>query len=81
MSIWVEIRCENRGNNDDCPSNRNQGPMGNFNDTMAGVENGYRILATEATKEGWRRFDKPCYIAGRSVKGWVCQDCQDLGRG
>lgn len=67
VAIWLEMRCEGRGDNRRCPSNSNDGPMALVGDTLADVQHGYRELREQAGRLRWRQ----------TRKGWFCPVCTD----
>lgn len=66
VSLWMELRCEKRG--DDCLSNSNVGPMMLAKDGRAGVIEARNKLTTSGERQGWK-----CTPAG-----YVCPACKDL---
>lgn len=70
MAIWIELRCEKRGEgrekwNEPCWSDENNGPGEMADDTKTSVEKTLTFLATEAKKAGWKKLKE----------GWVCPCC------
>lgn len=73
MAIWMEIRCELRGDGEHhpvmrCESADNAGPMTMVDDDKKSFDAGFRILREQALNGGWKRFAKH--------GGWVCPACQ-----
>lgn len=73
MAIWVELRCERRGEGraswqNPCWSDDNNGPGELADDTQQGIRYVYQLLTEEAKKAGWK------LIRG---EGWVCPNCQE----
>jgi len=75
MPVWMEIRCENNGNESAagdgitrCYSYDNAGPMGMTGDTKASVSAMLDELAKDAKSTGWvkRKGD------------WYCPHCAKL---
>lgn len=72
MAIWIELRCERRGEGLDlssgkrCWSGDNNGPGEMADDTLASMSSVYQFLRQDATKAGWK------LIRG---EGWVCPCC------
>lgn len=70
MSIWMELRCELRGegrrdDNNPCQSDDNSGPMLMADDTKKGASVTAGDLFEEAKNAGWER----------RKEGWVCPGC------
>lgn len=72
MSVWMELRCERRGDGrceysgTRCMSDSNDGPGFNAGDQQSGLIEGYKSLKMEAYESGWK------LIRG---EGWVCPRC------
>lgn len=73
MAIWIELRCERRGDGrressgTRCWSDDNLGPGDLADDNQAGMIATYRYLKESALSVGWREF---------RGEGWVCPNCQ-----
>ena len=70
MPIWMELRCERRGEgrssrNNPCLSDENCGPMLMADDTKKGVAFVAGELFEEAKSDGWVR----------RKEGWICPGC------
>ncbi|MBX8914269.1 hypothetical protein [Enterobacter ludwigii] len=70
MAIWMELRCERRGEGrssreNPCFSDENSGPMLMADDTKKGVSVVAGDLFEEARIDGWKRLKE----------GWVCPNC------
>jgi hypothetical protein len=75
MGIWIEIRCENSGNqssnakpgswDERCWSHDNAGPMGMSSDTQASAIELLRNLERRGRAEGWKK----------TQYGWICPHC------
>lgn len=70
MAIWLELRCERRGEgrssrNNPCFSDGNNGPMLMADDTKKAVGMAVSDLFEEAKSDGWER----------RKEGWVCPNC------
>ena len=88
MSVWMEIRCENRaftkvefwkgGKEHRCWSSDNAGPMLNANETIKDVAATYRELENDAKRSGWRKIKKPIQTyEGDDISGWICPHCAE----
>lgn len=69
MALWMEIRCEERGDGREqnrCWSDDNNGPMDMSPDDNASILATMKSLREEATKLGWKRAKND---------GWVCPGC------
>jgi hypothetical protein len=75
MGIWMEVRCENRAEDNahtsydnSCFSNSNIGPMAEANDNAKSITRIFKYLESEAKTEGWLK-----------KKGkWYCPHCKNL---
>lgn len=75
MGIWIELRCEGRGDNprggeevrsgSRCLSHANAGPMGLARDTRESALATIKLLENEARTSGWKR----------TRNGWACPHC------
>lgn len=70
MAIWMELRCERRGEgrssrSNPCFSDENSGPMLMACDTKKDVVLVAGDLFEEAKNDGWER----------RKEGWVCPNC------
>ena len=71
MSVWIEIRCEGRREEQSyaegarCWSHDNQGPMGEGVETLTAIADLMRDLSKEGERKGWRR----------TAAGWYCPSC------
>lgn len=82
MAIWMEIRCEGRGEGrsgkDACWSDENSGPMGGADETQQGVINCLKFLANEALQSNWVRRKNGFYCpACAKLKAWELSDAQE----
>lgn len=72
MAIWIELRCERRGEGLDassgtrCWSDDNHGPGEMADDTLASMSSVYQFLKQDAANAGWE------LVRG---EGWVCPSC------
>ncbi|EHD0299395.1 hypothetical protein JYY74_004242 [Salmonella enterica subsp. enterica serovar Enteritidis] len=70
MAVWMELRCERRGdgrrqNDNPCHSDENSGPMLMADDSKKGVAFVAGELFEEAINDGWER----------RKEGWICPGC------
>ena len=70
MAIWMELRCELRGDgrresDDRCLSDDNTGPHGMALDSCRSASLSATELFEEAKIDGWKR----------TKEGWVCPNC------
>lgn len=69
MAIWMEIRCEKRGDGRTdktrCWSDDNSGPTGMAADDQRSVVDVLREMQIEARRANWKR----------TRDGWVCPAC------
>lgn len=64
--IWLEIRCEGRGEGDTgCYSDENCDPAIGAAETNRDVLHALKLLRKSAREEGWRL----------TKQGWMCPDC------
>lgn len=71
MALWIEIRCERRGDEgfDSCLSDIDAGPiMGIFGDSISEAKAAVKLLNLEAIRYGWRR----------RKDGWHCPKCHAM---
>lgn len=72
MAIWIELRCERRGDGrressgTRCWSDDNSGPGYLADDNREGMASTYKDLKDSALSGGWKN------IRG---EGWVCPNC------
>lgn len=68
MSIWMELRCDGRGESrkkNPCFSDNNIGPMENLGNSKAYLAAGHAEIVHQATSSGWKL-----------IKGeWYCPAC------
>lgn len=71
MGIFMELRCEGRGDGRDkysgtrCISDDNNGPHSFCDDTLKSTSIGWRDIQAEAKADGWKKLKD----------GWVCPNC------
>ncbi|MEM8519477.1 hypothetical protein [Janthinobacterium sp. CAN_S7] len=69
MAIWMEVRCETRGDGRSgetrCWSDDNSGPAGMAADDQRSVLEVLREMQIEARRAGWKR----------TRDGWMCPAC------
>jgi len=66
MAIWMEMRCEDRGgDNEDCDSDSNNDPGVLSDEDGKSVAASLSQLKAQAKGWGWKRFKD----------GWVCEKC------
>lgn len=69
MSTWIELRCEDRGgDNEECHSDSNHGPMAMAEDTRVSVLHVFKLIHKAALEDGWKRYRD----------GWVCPECKKI---
>lgn len=73
MAIWIELRCERRGNGRSeyerdyyCWSDGNSGPGELTGDTRKDMSDTYNFLSKAAKASGWKN---------KRGEGWVCPCC------
>lgn len=65
MAIWLEIRCEKRGEIPDCWSDRNDGPSALSSEDRVSVLASLSGMEKQGRASGWKR----------TRLGWICPNC------